>query len=276
MILNGTLRIMLERKFKNNGSTMTVPLVSGLIASNELPERTQVELMAIRDRILVTKIVQKVRASEGFRRMMDGFLDREAQGNVDPDPVVTIADLLDAQRAVSQVTVGPDAKAAVERCWNDARDAGLHVSDRRMLKSVKLAKGKAWLAGRKEMLPEDLTIFQHTLWLDPEDQSLAHSVTLNFASEFDRKAARFRQEYEDMLPQIAEIRDALAQDPIDYQAMTPKAAHVNKVFKALLEKVKEQQERASADQRDTRALDDLADEITEAREFIRKEALGMD
>lgn len=276
MILNGTLRVMLERKYKNGGQVLDVPLITGLIASNELPERSQVELMAIRDRILVTKIVQRVRASDSFRRMLDGHIHRTSAGDPDPQPVVTLDELRTAIEQVRQVTVTPETRQAIEKCWKDCDDNQLHVSDRRMLKSVKLGMAKAWLSGRKEMLPEDLTVFQHTLWIDPDDQAKAHAVTLNFASEFDRKAARFRQEFEDQLPALNEVRDMLSQDPIDFNAVTPKAAKANMVLKGLSEKVKEQQERAEADNRDTRTLDDLGTEIQEARRFIRTQALSMD
>lgn len=279
MILNGTLGVMLERKYKNNGHQIVCPLVTGFICSNELPERSQVELAAIRDRILVTKVVQGVRAADSFRTMLDGYLERasgQATGLMDDEPVVTMDELREAHKQVDAILVPPDVKAAVETLWADCSANDLQVSDRRILKCVGVGKAKAWLAGRKEMLPDDLTVFQHMLWIDPEDIPTAHAVTLNFASEFERKAARFRQEYEDVLPEMGQIRTMLAQDPVDFTSMTPVAAKAHATLKGILGKVKEQREKADEAGRDTRAIDELAREIGDAREFIRQEALGMD
>lgn len=276
MILNGCLGILNERKFKNDGQVLKSPLSVAVIASNELPEPGDAQLSAIRDRILLTKIVQGVRADQSRLDLIDGFLDRRAKGDQPVTPVMTLAELAEAQAQVGRIQVPPEVKANLITLWRSAETEGLNPSPRRFANGISILQAKAWLAGRKEVLADDLTIYQHMLWIDPEDISTAHAVTLDFASEFERKAARFRQELDDVGPAISQVREYLAADPIDFAAMTPVAAKAHSTLKGLMEKVKDQQTKAIDANRDTRALDDLMAEITSAREFIRQNALGMD
>lgn len=276
MILNGCLGILNERKYRNDGQVIQCPLDMAIIASNELPEAGNAELSAIRDRILITKIVQGVRADQSRLDLIDGFIDRRSGGDVPSTPVMTLDEVREAQKQVANIGVPPDVKADLITLWRKAETEGLEISPRRFANGITILQAKAWIAGRKELLRDDLTIYQHILWLDPDEQSMAHAVTLDFASEFEQKAARYRQEFEDTRPEVTHIRELLAAETIDFGVMTPVAAKVHSTLKGILEKVKEQQTRAVDANRDTRALDDLVAEITTTREYIRKNALGMD
>lgn len=275
MVLNGTLRIINERKFRNNGSVVDCPLVSCVIASNELPEPGQVELAAMRDRILTTRITQAPRAEQSRLEMMRGFLARGG-GPLDNEPVVTLKELHDANAQVRKIDVPQDTLAALALLWRKSEEAGLQASPRRFMNGVTLLQANAWLQGRKEVLPDDLVLYQHVLWLDPDDIPTAHAVTLEFASEFEKAVSARRAEYEDVMPDVSNLRELLAQDPPDHGQIAPLAGKIHSTLKGLRERVKTERGRAEEANRSTSAFDDLLSEIAATRDFVQKEGLGMD
>lgn len=275
MVLNSALRVINERTFQNNGTLVECPLVSCVIASNELPEPGEVELAAMRDRILTTRVTEAPRAEQSRLEMLSGFLARGG-GALDTQPVVTVDDLTTANAQVRKVAVPTEVKAALTQLWRKAEEAGLSVSPRRFLNGVTLLQANAWLQGRKELLPDDLTLYQHILWLDPDDRSQAHAVTMEFASEFEKSAAKLRGEYEDVLPQVTQMRGMLAETPPNTAEIAPLAAQINATLKGVSERVRTERERADEMNRDPAPFDALLNEIASVRDFAQKEGLGLD
>jgi hypothetical protein len=81
-VLNALLSLMAERKLKFAGKVIDCSqLISIIMSSNELPERE--DLLAMRDRIGLTKFVQAVRSPEGKRQVADIQIDYIERGGLD-------------------------------------------------------------------------------------------------------------------------------------------------------------------------------------------------
>jgi MoxR-like ATPase len=68
-----------------------------------------------------------------------------------------------------------DARPHYEQILRDARAEGIELSDRRMVKGLKLIAGAALLSGRDEATPEDLWPLRH-VWSKPGDAPILARV----------------------------------------------------------------------------------------------------
>ncbi len=164
-ILNSLLTLLNEREFDNGAVRESVPLVSVVAASNELPEGE--ELAALFDRFLMRLHVGPVSKS-GFTQLLQ--LRGSVTPTVSPNLSLSAADLARVQALAEGVTV----PAEVETLLADLRDwctaEGIEVSDRRWRKVVKLLQVSAATNGRDHVSIWDAWLLQHCLWNEPEQR----------------------------------------------------------------------------------------------------------
>lgn len=275
-VLNAMLTILNERKFKNNGGMIPVPLITCGFASNELPSLDRDDLRAFRDRLPVTKVVHDVRSDDSFKAVIAGQIAR--RNGVKANTTLTsipIKEIGQAHALVDAVTVPQDVMEDLARLRRMCLEKKLHVNPRRFGEGVKLMQARAFMADRTEVNSDDIKVFQHVIWKDPEDEQAAYRVVLDFASEFERAAARFQDDYDPIKTEFAQLKAKGTIGENDQEAMQS-AMRVQKLLKVLGDKVDDKIEEAHADSRDTTALDDLAANIHNDRDWIKKEAFGMD
>lgn len=205
-MLNPLLDILANRVLKMGGKTVSAAqLISILMSSNELPERE--DLMAFRDRIGITYVVQPVKTPEGRRAVTDIQLDFQAQG-IDASSVqpLTLADI-DAIRAEVAMIDVPDA---VREMMGEAQqkwlEAGHPPSQRRIGQMWKVVKASAWAAGRGQVSSDDLMPCQHMAFNQLDHADSARAIILEFASAFTRKAERLRQSLEPVLKSMDDLK----------------------------------------------------------------------
>lgn len=159
-IVNALLAALNERRFRNGGTMMTLPLLTCVSASNELPEGEGLD--PIYDRFLVRCEVGYIVEDDAWQRMMQA-----------PDPLPPAAglDLEAEQKACAAVVVAAGVFESLRGVANAVRAAGYVVSDRRYKRSVKLVKAAAYLDGRTEAEPEDIEILEHVLWREPKERA---------------------------------------------------------------------------------------------------------
>jgi MoxR-like ATPase len=202
-ILNTTLRVLNERNIEDgDGGFRTCPLVSCFAGSNEWPDLG--ELGALFDRFLLRKKVRKVQGQadrQRLRRLPRGFqiffgaitgalyvrrekeameaeaerestkvgLKIEAAGVA--DCTMNLEELARAQEDAMALPVSDAAWEALDRIVDvELPKEGIDVGDRRMRKSMDVARAYAYLLGADEVLPEHLEILAHVLWEDPAEQ----------------------------------------------------------------------------------------------------------
>lgn len=164
-ILNALLTILNEKEFDNGDQRESVPLISVIGASNELPDEP--ELQALYDRFLCRFRVKPV--SEGqFEQLIQM---RE------PEPVSPQSDdlldhdaLLQLQQQADQLKLADEVVDLLQALRNYLQQQQFYISDRRWRKIVKLLKMSALTNDQSNVTIWDCWLLQHCLWDEPDQR----------------------------------------------------------------------------------------------------------
>ena len=167
-ILNALLTLLNERVFYNGSRPETVPLLCAIGATNEVPD--DLALSALYDRFLIrvwTDNVEEARFGELFQRGWKLERDRIRAGyRLELGNVTTIDDIRRLYRALNEVALDPvegDYREVVRRI----RAEGIELSDRRVIKLLKLVAASALRRKSLEANPGDFWVLKH-VWNNPD------------------------------------------------------------------------------------------------------------
>ena len=177
-ILNTLLTILNERKFDNAGGQELCPIRCVVGASNELPESD--ELVALFDRFLLRKEVYPV-SDEGVLKMLalsnPGFSRCDINSDTEEGSceVVFPEGLDEIVRSLSNAADHVECSVEVAELLRDLRifmkaELQAEISDRRLVKAVRLLKMCAATDGRTRVDHIDCLLLQHCMWQVPEHQ----------------------------------------------------------------------------------------------------------
>ncbi|MEY4980108.1 MAG: hypothetical protein RLZZ352_2378 [Pseudomonadota bacterium] len=175
-ILNSLLTILNERVFHNGNQPQHVPLRSLISASNELPNG-QEELSALYDRFLMRIFVGPVR-EEHLHRLFD------APGAAhQPTLQLTAQDFQAMDAAAQQVRMPPEVGEAIRGIWAAHKEAFKedrreYLSDRRLVKLLKLLRVSAATNHRTEVDLSDAMLLQHCLWNHPDNMDKVREIVI--------------------------------------------------------------------------------------------------
>lgn len=166
------LRLLNERAYENgDGTVRSCPLQLAIGASNEWPDDSGggKELCALLDRFILRKKVRPVSPQAGRKEL----LKRATLGN-DCRPVftdtITIGEIQEAQQEAAMLHWTNGAKIALWQILTELAKEGINPGDRRIYKSVGVARAYAYLQGASSVQPMHLEILAHVLWDDPAEQ----------------------------------------------------------------------------------------------------------
>ena len=168
-ILNTLLTILNERVFHNGLKREKTPLISLIGASNELPFEND-ELTALYDRFLIRVVVGYVSDDE-----IEELLDiKETEMEIPAEIKFTESDLNEIRNESEKVRVISGIKRTIMQIRQDynkifAEDSHEIISDRKLVKIVKLLKISAYLNGRDKVDFSDLMLLTNCLWNNPEN-----------------------------------------------------------------------------------------------------------
>lgn len=166
-ILNTLLRILNERQFDaGDGTVRKVPLRLCVGASNEWPSNEGgKELGALFDRFVLRKTVKTIGSKAGLEKLLFG-------GDLTPmlSTTITGKELDAASWEASEIGWSEDGKEAMREILRELGKEGIVPGDRRKVKSVKVARAAAWLAGADSVEPDHLEVLADCLWDDPAEQ----------------------------------------------------------------------------------------------------------
>ena len=168
-ILNTLLTILNERVFHNGLKREKTPLISLIGASNELPFEND-ELTALYDRFLIRAVVGYVSDDE-----IEILLDiKETDMEIPAEIKFTESDLNEIRNESEKVRVTFGIKKTIMQIRQDynkifAEDNHEIISDRKLVKMVKLLKISAYLNGRNKVDFSDLMLLTNCLWNNPEN-----------------------------------------------------------------------------------------------------------
>jgi MoxR-like ATPase len=176
-ILNSLLTLLNSRRFTHGNETVRVPLISLYAASNEVP--SDEALSALFDRFLLRVRVDYL-DSYHFRGLLQKGIELEARGmnpKAEPlRPVVTAEDLRSLQRGFGDLLdFGEDFLATFKGLVFQIRSEGIGLSDRRIVKLLKLFAASAVFDGRQRVNDSDLFVLRH-VWNTPEQEEILQEI----------------------------------------------------------------------------------------------------
>ena len=163
------LGILNERVFHNGLKREKTPLISLIGASNELPFEND-ELTALYDRFLIRAVVGYVSDDE-----IETLLDVKEMNVVIPAEIkFTESDLNEIKNESEKIKITSGIKKTIIQIRQDynkifAEDPHEIISDRKLVKIVKLLKISAYLNGRGKVDFSDLMLLTNCLWNNPEN-----------------------------------------------------------------------------------------------------------
>ncbi|GHA49783.1 AAA family ATPase [Photobacterium aphoticum] len=175
-ILNSLLTIMNERTYHNGIVKDQTPLLSMIAASNELPIG-QNELEALYDRFLLKKFVSHV-----SEHNLSKLINFKAKPFSIPNELMLTKEEIHSISTLSQdVTIPTDIENTIinikkeyESQFSENTDEVL--SDRKLVKSIKLMKVSAYTNGRNYLDLSDVTLFRHILWCNDQNIQKVNNI----------------------------------------------------------------------------------------------------
>lgn len=183
-ILNSLLTLMNERLFHNGGDPLKCPLVTLFGASNELPQGGDLE--ALYDRFMLRYEVK-------YLTRRESRLSVFTSPNPEPEQLLTMDDLRQAQEEVKKVQLSDDTIDGLLTVQEALRTNGIELSDRRWKKCYSLVKVSAYLAGNDETCPDDIRSITDALWREPKERDRVAQLVLENAEPLTERVREVAQ-----------------------------------------------------------------------------------
>ena len=175
-VLNSLLKALNERKYTNEGVTMTIPVVSFFSASNEIPNFNNPEekcLRALYDRFDFKVCTSNVEDPENRKKI----LAAKRNGMADAmNATITLQELEQMQDEVKSVIVPSGIDVLADNILCELRRKEITVSDRTFFNYAPVVQAQAWLEGRDKVKPTDLKALVNYLWNKPEERAVISEV----------------------------------------------------------------------------------------------------
>lgn len=220
-ILNTLLSLVHERVFHNGRGLEPVPLITLVSASNELSEDPA--LRAFADRFLLRLRLEPV-APQALPALLDrGWqleLDRmeterrrRSKKGTRAQAAMSEQALRDLHDCLDRVQLG-EVRRAYEQLIEQLRAEGTELSDRRIVKGLKLVAGAALLRGDDQAAAQDLWPLQHAWARENEAPVLARLVAAHVGAAGgpprpSRPAEDLRSDVELLASRVAQL-DSMA------------------------------------------------------------------
>ncbi len=212
-ILNALLAILNERVFYNGNKRELVPLVCAVGATNTVPD--DIELSALYDRFLLrfwTDNVEEALFPELFQRGWKLELERIASGyGLRLTNIITTNELRHLNRALERVDVSPIAQKYRE-VVRRIRAEGIQLSDRRLVKLLKLIAASALRHKREVADPGDFWVLRH-IWNSAEQIPHLQTIIDPYVQEYhgdtwstERPLSAIRSDLEQLEAQAGRLR----------------------------------------------------------------------
>ncbi|MGB1251012.1 MAG: AAA family ATPase [Candidatus Promineifilaceae bacterium] len=210
-ILNALLSILNERKFYNGHLRDDVPLISAIGATNNVPDET--ELAALYDRFLIrfwTDNVEETRFPELFQRGWELEQERIAAGyGVEAGTIMTTGGLRRLYQEVGRVDM-----SAIMRPYREVirriRAQGIRLSDRRVVKMLKLIAASAIRNKRMQANPGDFWVLRH-VWNNAEQIPHLQTIVDPYVVAFEGETWRAERSLDNIEGELAVLLERAKQ-----------------------------------------------------------------
>ncbi len=200
LMINSLITLLQNRVFHNGFERLTVPLISLFATSRHLPD--DLSLRGFSDRFLLRLRLEPVQDAALGELLSKGWaLEMGASTPTAPEPSLAPEDLDNLYRALPDVAIAEIA-ALYQGLLRHLRAEGIDLSDRRIVKGLKLIRAAALLDGRDEATPRDLWPLTH-VWSTPEEAVALRDVIQPLIEEAGGPVLEARRPLEDLREELA-------------------------------------------------------------------------
>jgi MoxR-like ATPase len=174
-ILNALLTLLNERKYTSGGQVLRVPILSCFGASNEVPNDET--LTAVFDRFLLRIRSDNLDAYH-FQDLLQKGLINEVMGMADApvQPLASAREIGELHRAFSQrMKFSEEFFSQYKGLVFQIRAEGISLSDRRVVKILKLFAASAFLDGRATPDASDFFVLKH-IWNNEDQAAILEAI----------------------------------------------------------------------------------------------------
>jgi MoxR-like ATPase len=185
-ILNALLTLLNERKFTSGGQVIACPLLSVFAASNEVPGDET--LTAIFDRFLLRVRSENLDAYH-FNELLERGIQHEIRqmAGEPQTPVVAAYELAALGRSFGARMSFSDAFLSTYKgLVFQTRAEGVSLSDRRVVKMLKLFAASAYLDGRGHTDASDFFVLKH-IWNNQDQAAILEGIVQPVLEAFFRE-----------------------------------------------------------------------------------------
>ena len=183
-ILNALLTLLNERRLTSGGTIIKCPLVSVFAASNEVP--SDEALNAIFDRFLLRVYSDNLDAYHFNELLLRGIDMELRQLKGAPQPLVAARELAELGKNAAQRMQFDDAfLTAYKGIVFQIRAEGVSLSDRRVVKMLKLFSASAYLDGRPTADASDFFLLRH-VWNSRDQAPILDAIVQPVLEAFYR------------------------------------------------------------------------------------------
>jgi MoxR-like ATPase len=174
-ILNALLTLLNERRYTSGGTVLKAPILSCFGASNEVP--TDETLTAVFDRFLLRIRSENLDAYH-FQDLLQKGIQHEIMGLTDAhvQPLANAREIAELHRAFAQrMRYSEEFLSAYKGLVFQIRAEGVSLSDRRVVKLLKLFAASAYLDGRAQPDAGDFFVLRH-IWNNEDQAAILESI----------------------------------------------------------------------------------------------------
>jgi MoxR-like ATPase len=214
-ILNSLLTILNERKFSNGSKLMKVPLLSMFGAANEVPNDD--DLSAIFDRFLLRVVSDNLDSYHFHNLVAKGMANEAARlaGGERSKPLVSARELRELHQHYGQhLRFSEDFLSKYKGLIFQIRSEGISVSDRRVVKLLKLFAASAIVDGREQANDADFFLLKH-IWNNLEQTEILEEIVGPVVDRWfrehpsERRHAAGQAGLDEILAELSMIRELL-------------------------------------------------------------------
>jgi MoxR-like ATPase len=215
-ILNSLLTILNERKFSNGAKVIPVPLLSMFGASNEVPNDES--LAAIFDRFLLRVVSDNLDSYHFHNLVAKGIANEAARitGKAETiRPLFSAKDLHELHKRFDKhLAFTEDFLSKYKGLVFQIRSEGVSLSDRRVVKLLKLFAASAILDGRDQANDSDFFILKH-IWNNLDQVEILEEIVGPMVDRWyrehpsERRFSAGQAGLDELLAELGMIRELL-------------------------------------------------------------------
>lgn len=265
-ILNALNTLLQERVLYDGYSEISVPLWSLFGASNEIPEES--ELTAFYDRFLLRHFVKPV-PENLWKDLLDKSWTLERSTYFAEkrraEPVMDMKELKKFHEAVLNTDLEP-VKHKLTKLFAAFESRGIHVSDRRKGKALKVIASNAVLEGRSRASEQDLMVLKYLIpgdWDELEKVNTILSEELKTPYRYLRELGEIKTNLQELLNYVVSLQ------PVE-------SKYVDYRFKQIMRDLELTRERVAAiaiesqDRTVQKAVEEVLDLVEQITSIIKK------